>query len=607
MTSNQDLYSFKNSKFDPFMTAIVANRIDGIIREMTNTLLRAARSAVISSARDFSCAICTADNELLASAEGLPIHIFGSHLQTKAMCEFHQGDIKEGDCYLHNDPYSGNTHAADYTFLVPVFVEGEHLFTAVAKAHQADIGNAAPTTYMAAAKDQYEEGALIFPAVRVQRNYKMINDVVRMCRSRVRVPNQWYGDFLAGIGSARIGEKRLKSLCEKYGKNSIKQFVGHWLNYSEERMSYAIKKLPKSELTNTGAHDPFGDLLPNGIPLKVKLKIDPENALIDLDLLDHPPNVDCGFNQSEACASASAIAGVFNSIDPTVPRNSGSFRRIRLHLKDGAVVGKPKFPHSCSVATTNIADRLINITQAAFAQMGDGWGLAEGGVGLGAGFAVVSGDDHRADSKPYVNQLHIASNGGPAGPSSDGWVTYAIPVVGGLMYRDSVEIDELKHPMHFYYLRLVPGSGGAGEYRGAPGQEVAYGPIENDMNVIWPCDGTHFAPQGVRGGHDGMKCLHFIVRPDDEEELPNIVVVKLKKGEFVRGNQSGGGGYGSPLDRDPERVLSDVIESYETLERAKNIYGVIFQGSITDQTLTVNKESTHLFRKKKKSIMESKL
>ena len=116
MTSNQDLYSFKNSKFDPFMTAIVANRIDGIIREMTNTLLRAARSAVISSARDFSCAICTADNELLASAEGLPIHIFGSHLQTKAMCEFHQGDIKEGDCYLHNDPYSGNTHAADYTF-----------------------------------------------------------------------------------------------------------------------------------------------------------------------------------------------------------------------------------------------------------------------------------------------------------------------------------------------------------------------------------------------------------------------------------------------------------------------------------------------------------
>tara|TARA_Y100001934_G_C12379439_1_gene791386 strand:+ start:711 stop:2510 length:1800 start_codon:yes stop_codon:yes gene_type:complete len=591
--------SIEESKIDPFMTAILANRMDGIIREMTNTLLRAARSAVISSARDFSCAICTADNQLLASAEGLPIHIFGSHLQTKTMCELHDGDINEGDCFLHNDPYSGNTHAADHTFLVPVFFEGEHFFTAVAKAHQADIGNAAPTTYMAAAKDQYEEGALIFPAVRIQRNYKMIDDVVRMCRSRVRVPSQWYGDFLAGIGSARIGERRLKELCKKYGKETIKQFIDHWLDYSEERMCHAIQKLPKSELFNSGAHDPFGELLPDGIPLKVTLKIDPEKALIDLDLLDHPPNVDCGFNQSEACASASVIAGVFNSIDPTVPRNSGSFRRIILHLKDGAVVGKPKFPHSCSIATTNIADRLINITQAAFAQLGDGWGLAEGGVGLGAGFAVVSGNDHRVDGKPYVNQLHIASNGGPAGPTSDGWITYAIPVVGGLMYRDSVEIDELKHPMQFHYLRLVTGSGGAGKYRGAPGQEVAYGPIKEDMNAIWPCDGTHFAPQGVRGGNHGKKCSHFIVRSDgQEEELPNMVVVRISKGEFIRGNQSGGGGYGDPFERDPNRVLKDVIESYETIERANKIYGVYFHGSLADNTLTVDKEATKEFRKK---------
>ena len=148
----------KNEKFDSYMTAIIANRVDGIIREMTNTLLRAARSAVINSARDFSCSICTGDNQLLAAAEGLPIHIFGSHMQSKAMTDFND-DIREGDCYLHNDPYSGNTHAADHTFLVPVFFEGEHLFTAVAKAHQADIGNSLPTTYMAGAKDQYEEGA----------------------------------------------------------------------------------------------------------------------------------------------------------------------------------------------------------------------------------------------------------------------------------------------------------------------------------------------------------------------------------------------------------------------------------------------------------------
>src|SRR6185437_2734422 len=205
--------STTSGEFDPYLTAMIANRIDGIVREMTNTLLLAAISAVINSARDFSCAICTADNQLLASAEGLPIHIFGSHMLTSAMTARHTGDMREGDCYLHNDPYSGNSHAADHAFLVPVFVEGEHLFTTVAKAHQADIGNALPTTYMAQARDQYEEGALIFPAVRIQRDYKMNEDIVAMCRSRIRVPNQWFGDFLAGVGAARTAERRLKELC----------------------------------------------------------------------------------------------------------------------------------------------------------------------------------------------------------------------------------------------------------------------------------------------------------------------------------------------------------------------------------------------------------
>ncbi|MBN9217731.1 MAG: hydantoinase B/oxoprolinase family protein [Mesorhizobium sp.] len=578
--------------FDPYMTAIISNRIDGIIREMTNTLLRAARSGVINGARDFSCSICTGDNRLLASAEGLPIHIFGSHMQTQAMCDFAGDELAEGDCYLHNDPYSGNTHAGDHTYLVPVFIDGEHLFTAVAKAHQADIGNALPTTYMAGAKDQYAEGALIFPAVRIQRNHEMVEDVVRMCRSRIRVPDQWYGDFLAGIGAARIAERRLKELCAKYGKEQIKAFVRHWFAYSEQRMIQAIRALPRVTLTNSGAHDPFGDLLPEGIPLKVTIDIDPEKALIELDLTDNGDNVECGFNESEACTSASTITGIFNALDSSVPRNYGSFSRIRLKLRDGCVAGRPKFPHSCSVATTNVADRLVNIVQSAFAELGEGWGLAEGGLGMGAGCAVVSGKDHRADNAAYVNQLFLANAGGPGSPSADGWITYGLPVAAGLMYRDSVEIDELKHPIAIRFLRLMEGTGGAGKFRGAPAMEVAYGPKEQPMDVIWPCDGTVYPPKGVRGGGDGFRCRHWKVGANgQEEELPNIAVLKIRKDEYVRGNQAGGGGYGNPLERDPRRVLSDVIERYETLERANDIYGVVFSGSDPD-TMGIDEAAT---------------
>jgi N-methylhydantoinase B/oxoprolinase/acetone carboxylase alpha subunit len=204
-------------KLDPVVMTVIANRLDGIVREMTNTLLRAARSAVISSARDFSCCILTGDNQLLASAEGLPVHIFGAHLQGENVARYHAGDIREGDAYLDNDPYGGNTHPADHTFLVPVFIDGEHLFTTVAECHMADIGNSIPSSYFAKALDVYEEGALVFPGVRIQRGYKNEPDVIRMCRARIRVPDQWYGDALAALGSARIAERRLKELCRKYG------------------------------------------------------------------------------------------------------------------------------------------------------------------------------------------------------------------------------------------------------------------------------------------------------------------------------------------------------------------------------------------------------
>ena len=508
---------------DPVLTTVIANRLDGIVREMTNTLLKAARSAVISSARDFSCCIVTGDNRLLASAQGLPVHIFGCHLQSARMTEFHAGDIREGDAYLDNDPYGGNTHAADHTFMVPVFFEGEHLFTACTKAHMADIGNSIPSSYYAAAVDQYAEGALIFPGVRVQRDYKNIDDIVRMCRARIRVPDQWYGDFLAGLGSARIAERRLKEFCQKYGKETVKRFIEDWMDYSERRMIQSIGALPKSHLVNTGRSDPLEGILPDGLELKVVVDIDPDEAMIHVDLSDNPPSVDCGLNTSQASATSAVMGAIFNSLDSDLPRNAGTFRRITFKYAEDSVVVAPKFPHSCSVSTTNVAERLVNITQSAFAKIGEGHGLAEGGTGLGAGMAVLSGKDHRHGDARYVNRMMLSTNGGPAGHEADGWVNYAIPVIAGLMYRDSVEVDELKHPFRVESLGLVPDSAGAGRHRGAPAQEVTYTPLENDVTVIIPCDGQVAPPRGVLGGEDGTPGETWLIGGNgDETKLPNL-------------------------------------------------------------------------------------
>jgi len=578
---------------DPVLLAVISNRLDSIVREMTNTLLRSARSAVIAMSRDFSCCVVTGSHELLATAEAAPVHVFGTHLQAEAMAELHP-DFKQGDAFLHNDPYLGNTHPADHTILVPVFFEGEHLFTAMAKAHQADIGNSIPTTYHAAARDIYEEGALIFPCVKIQADYRDNDDIIRMCRRRIRVPDQWYGDYLAAIGAARIGERRLQALAEHYGTDVIRQFVAEWFDYSERRMVAEIKKLPKQRLENTTQHDPIPGVVPDGIPLKVVVDLDPDSAMIDIDLRDNIDCLPCGLNESMACATNNVMTGVFNCLEYDIPHNAGTFRRIRVHLRENCVVGIPRFPHSCSVATTNVGDRLVNVTQSAFAELAEGRGLAEGNTALGIGAGVVSGIDARKNDKPYVNQMFLMGGGGPASPVSDGWINLLIPVGAGLLYRDSVELDEQKYPVHIASVRLLPDSGGAGRFRGAPGTEVVYGPRDKPMQVVAAPDGWQTPPRGVRGGHDGTCSADHILGTDGTEtKVEGFVNVELQPGEFIRGRDCGGGGYGDPLERDPERVRKDVAERWISRDAAKRVYGVVVGD---DELSTVDLPATAALR-----------
>ncbi len=571
---------------DPLTLAILSNRLERIVREMSNTLLRSGRSAVLNTARDFSCSLITSENELLASAEGLPVHVIGTEFLAAAMTELHP-DFAEGDAYLHNDPYLGNTHPADHAILVPVFFAGEHVFTACAKAHQADCGNALPTTYMPGAKDIYEEGALIFPCVTVQRNFTDIDDIIRMCRRRIRVPEQWYGDYLATLGAARIAERRLRELCEQYGIATVRGFIRDWFDYSERRMIEAIRQLPSGTITGRAMHDPYPNL-PDGVPLSVTASIDSAGGFIDLDLRDNPDNYAGGLNESRACATNNVMTGVFNSIDPDVPHNAGSFRRIRVQLREGCIAGIPKFPHSCSMATTNIADRLVCLTQAAFADLGEGFGLAEGALGMGISYAVISGTDARYNHAPYVNQIFLGSTGGPGGPVADGWPTYYLPVAASLMYHDSTEVDEQKYPLHVWEKRLIPDSEGAGRQRGALGSKVIYSCKTNPMTVAYTFEGHDNPARGVRGGLPGQPSDGWkLDTAGNRQPVPMAATLQLQPGERLVSLTGGGGGYGNPLDRDPALVLLDVSEGWISRDRAHSVYGVALAESSNEPNLLV--------------------
>ena len=571
--------------------ALLTARMEGIARKMANTLHRTGRSGILTIARDFSCVVLTAKHELLATAESLPIHVLrGPDIMAKTMADNHPV-LKRGDAFLHNSPYHGCTHPADHSILIPVIDdEGVHRFTVLAKAHQADCGNALPTTYMGAAKDVYAEGALIFPAVKIQDNYEHVMDIIRMCQLRIRVPEQWWGDYLATLGAARVGEREILALGKEMGWDKLEAYTQEWFDYSERRMIDVIRAMPKGRVTRKSTHDAFPATPSDGVTITATVEVKPDEAMIEVDMTDNPDSMENGLNLSEACALSAPMLAIFNSIDHTVPKNEGSFRRIKIHLRDGSIAGRPRHPTSCSAATTNIADRVANPVQAALAELADGLGLAETGALLPPSCGVVSGVHH---GKPFVNEVYLGCTGGAGAPMADGWLTILHAGNAGMCYQDSIEVDELRHPIFVHQRRLIPNSEGAGRFRGALGAYSEFAPVECDMTVAYISDGNVNPELGTRGGLAGGNSAQYRMHPDGSlEPLAACAEVVIAADERMVSISAGGGGYGAPHEREAYRVAHDVREGWVSRERAEAVYGVALHDD-----LTVDKEKTKELRR----------
>jgi N-methylhydantoinase B len=573
--------------------AILANRLESIARRMAHTLHRTGRSGLINTARDLSCCILTASHELLTEAESLPSHVLvGPDIMSRWLVQWHP-QLRRGDAFLHNSPYHGNSHAADHTVIVPVIdTAGIHRFTVFAKAHQADIGNSQPTSYFSAARDVYEEGALIFPGVQVQQDYRDKDDIIRMCKARIRVPEQWWGDYQALIGAARIGERLLLTLAEEVGWDVLEQHSSDWFDYSERQMEAALRQLPSAEATCTSTHDAFPGTPPDGVTISVRVMIDAEAARVAVDLSDNPDTLPNGMNVSEANACSAVMIGVFSALGQPVPRNAGSYRRITIALRQNCCIGLPGHPASCSLSTTNLASRIGNATQRCFANIAAGFGLAESGTIVPASMAVISGRDRRYGNRSFINSLFLMHTGGPGAPNEDAWLTTVHIGDLGLCYLDSVEIDELRYPIQVVRRGIEIDTEGAGTFCGAPAGVCEYGPTDVPIEAWFASDGSINAPLGVRGGCPGGRSAQFKRQVDGTiVTVPPCGGVVLQPGETLISHCCGGGGYGDPLDRNPERVRQDVDDGRVSLARARAVYGVIF-----DSVGTVDTDATAAFR-----------
>lgn len=574
---------------DLYDMLVLRRRFEATIREMANTLFRAGRSGVLNTAHDFSCSVTDAKLQTVSAAVGVPIHVGSIHLVPRAVVEKFGDDVQPGDCFANNSSYHGNTHCADLTLCSPVFVGGRLLFYSIARAHLADVGFPVPTTYGPESRDYYEEG-LMLPCVRIQRNHQDIQEVVDICKANIRAPEQFYGDYLAILAAVRTGERRLQAIAEAYGADTIVEFLDRYQAYGESMMTEAIRQLPGGKMAREVRYDSDLPQYPDGIPVRASLEIDPEAGRLYIDLRNNVDNLPLGINMTEATVVGSCYSAVMSMIGKGVPRCSGAFRRIDILMREGAAIGKPRFPAATSAATTNLTHILTSHLQALFSDFRSDLGAAYSTIGQPASAPCISGQDSRKGGKFFYNQIILGFWSGPALHGHDGWLTFGSAGAQGMIAQSSVEVVEQQQPVLIEKLEIRPDSGGAGQWRGSPGSECIIRSRNDELRMMATSAGRDYPPPGVLGGGFGSGNWAWKIDAEGRRtELPVSMDITIRPGEALLSYGCGGGGFGLPSSRDPRLVARDVRDGWITPGAARDVYGVVFSdqaGAIVDPEAT---------------------
>ena len=579
---------------DPVTFSVVYARLAGILSEMTETILTTARNPILYGAKDFTCTVMSPRAEVLSMYDCLPIHVGTMDPALRFIIRACGEDIRDGDVIVNNASFAGNAHVGDWTMYAPVFHKGQLIAWAANKCHLIDSGAHVPGSVDSEARDVYEE-AIHFPAVHVCRDHEPIPDLVRLISYNFRYPDRWHGDFLAQLGSLWTAETRIKELCERFGAGVIKGCFSEALRYGEKRMIEEISGLPKAEVEVAMTGEVIEGFFPDGVPLKLRLSVDPEAGRIDFDYTDMPDQQAFGYNLTYATARCSALQGTLPILDPDIPNNDGALKRINVKLREGALAGIPKWPVGTSIATVALCDEVTNLVLKAWAQVLPERAMA--GMGEYCAANYMGSGTNLKHAEDYAHVFYLAASGGGATSTHDGLPhMYGACIMGNMAY-ESIELVEFARPMIVWETAAVEDSGGAGQYRGAVGVRHRIQPVSHTMNLNYGGSGHTCAAFGLDPGANGKTADHWI---EDFEsghttaKLKNAGKADVEPDQVWVAETGGGGGFGDPLDRDTDAVLSDVASGFVSAASARDIYGVAVE--FVDAAWQVNTDQTAKLR-----------
>ena len=581
-------------EINPETFEVLKNTQIHIVREMGLVMQRASFSVVFSEGLDFSCALYDEKGQMLAQAENIPAHLGCQRLLTQnSLKEIGTENIEKGDILLSNDSYFGGSHFPDLTLMKPIFYKDEFIAVSATLAHHTDVGGMVPGSFASAATETFQE-ALQIPPVKIVQKGEINNDVLNIIRRNVRLPEEVTADIKAQIASINTGEKRLIRLIDKYGIETWKYFREELLNYSENRMRDGISTIPEGEYEFEDYMDNDGvTLRPYKIAVKTIVKKD---------------KIICDFGKSDSQArgpincpyamTMSAVVAVVKSIaDPHSSANEGMFRPIEIITPKGSIVN-PIRPAPTTGGLGETSNRVAGVIWGSLAKAVPERSIACQGCSDNNLF--ISGID------PETNNLYILYDypevGWGARPFADG-VNAIYALHTGNVDNNLAEVYEHRWPVLVKQYSLRDGKGGEGKYRGGVGiikEYTTWPPHKTTLSTM--ADRTKFGAYGLKGGKTGATGKWSIITKDGKikpmsKHGGKVTKLKLKSGDTLKLETPSGGGYGNPLERDPEEILKDVKNDFFNIEYAKDKYSVV----IDSHTFTIKKKETESIRNKLKS------
>lgn len=569
------------AELDPITLELIHSKVTSVIEEMRIVLFHSGYSTVLRESEDGSAGLLDAQLRTVSVSKKLPLHFGSFAAVADHLTEYYKmADFEDGDVIVFNHPYAGNvTHPNDTVVLMPVFTRGQLVAFTATLAHKADLGGPRAAHV---AQDIWEEG-LVIPPTKLYSRGKVNPEIERFIAANSRIPVETLGDLRGQVAACRVGAERMRELCDRFGIDTVRDGSAELMARVAGQLRDALATMPDGTQEAEGFLDHDGIGYERQRRVHVSVTKTGREILFDFSASDEqargPVNV------TSALIKNTCYFGLMAMTDASLPFNHGFVDVVQTKFKEGTVVcPRHGGPVSYYVPLAYLTADVVLHALGKFSPE-----RAVGSSGGGGGVRIASSGGK--GGKPWVF-MELLDTALGASSKQDG-ISLIHGTLGVGQFRPGpIEIHETEFPMRVTRFDVRSDSGGPGKFRGGLGCTREYQLLDDaavrvrgkgDMRSKCP-------PWGVLGGQAARTGFYAI---NGDELSETVREAALKPGDTVQVNMNAGGGYGDPLERDPELVLGDVLDGYVTIAGARADYGVV----IDPQSLTIDQAVTAVLRR----------